>query len=71
MIVVVPADTPVITPADPAIATEVLLLLHVPPAVALLSEVVNPAHTLVFPDIATGNAFIVTATVAWQPVGNK
>jgi hypothetical protein len=63
----VPPDTPVISPVVTfAIATVVLLLLHVPPNIALLSVIVVPWHTVVVPVIgATG--FTVTVVVAIQP----
>jgi hypothetical protein len=48
----VPTDTPFTTPVpDPTVATVVLLLLHAPPAVALLREVVEPTHELPLPVI--------------------
>ena len=71
MIVAVPDDTPVTIPVDPAVANAVLLLLQVPPLVTSLSEVVRPAQTVLLPEMAVGNALIVTAVVDWQPVGNK
>ena len=58
MIVVVPRPTPVTRPETGSIvATAVLLLLHGQPVLApSLSVIVPPRHTLVGPDIATGNA---------------
>ena len=41
------------------VATAGVALLHVPPAVALLSVVVEPTHTLVVPVMAAGNGLIV------------
>lgn len=61
--VVVPAATPDTTPELFIVATEVLLLLHVPPVVASLSEVVDPTQTLVVPSIAPGSGFTVTTVV--------
>ena len=52
----VPADTPVTKPVTGSIvATDVLLLLHVPPGMALLRAVVLLTHTVTMPVIgATG-----------------
>jgi hypothetical protein len=48
--------------AVPTVATEVLLLVHVPPNVVFSRLIVEPAHTLVGPVIvpAWGSGFIVT-----------
>ena len=60
LIVEVPAATPVTMPEEePMVATEVLLLVHVPPLVASVSVVVWPVHTLVVPAIAAGVGFTV------------
>src|SRR6478735_2592130 len=59
----VPADTPVTTPLLSIVATDSLLLLHTPLAVASVSVVVNPAHTLVVPLIAATTAIALTVTV--------
>ena len=65
--VAVPAVIPVITlPA--AVATAVLLLLHVPEGVASLSVVVKPAQTAIVPVIDAGNGLTVTGVVMIQPV---
>jgi hypothetical protein len=50
----VPAATPVIIPVDPAVAVPVAVLLHIPPVVASLNEVVLPTHTLSVPVIDDG-----------------
>ena len=39
-----PAAAPVTTPVVPTLATEVLVLLHVPPLVASVKVVVEPIH---------------------------
>jgi hypothetical protein len=66
--VVVPLDTPPATPVpEPTVATEVLLLLHEPPEVALVSVVVLPIQMLVDPPIAAGLALTVTVVVTRQP----
>jgi hypothetical protein len=63
----VPAIFPVAIPDDdPIVATVVLLLDHVPPAL-LLTVVVSPAHTEAVPLMAAGIAFTVTVLVAKQP----
>jgi len=49
---------------EPIVPTVVLLLLHLPPAVALLSDVVAPVQTRGVPSIADGKALTVTITVA-------
>ena len=69
-IVSVPAATPVTRPAT-TVATLVLDELHVPSAVASVSSVVAPAHTVVAPTIGelAGIALIVTVALpcALQP----
>ena len=45
------------------VATSVLLLAHVPPAVELASVVVSPLHTVVLPVIAAIVGKAVTVTV--------
>jgi hypothetical protein len=67
--VVVPALTPDTTPVeDPIVATDVLLLVQVPPPVALLNAVVPPTHTVVVPVIGViGFTVIVLVAVAVIP----
>ncbi len=70
MIVEVPADTPVqLTglPVEPMVATLVLLLLHVPPDVALDSVVELVSQMMAVPPIAAGTELMVTICVAIQP----
>jgi len=64
IIVVVPGVTPVTSPVVLTEATVVLLLLHVPPSVALVSAAVFPAQTNAVPDMDAGASLIVTTTVA-------
>ncbi len=66
VITVVPADTPVTTPVAPTVATPALLLLHVPPVVALARVVVPFEHIVVPPVIAAtvGSGFTVITLVA-------
>ena len=48
--VAVPPDTPVKLPvAEPIVAMDALLLLHVPPEVVSFNVVVAPAHRTVVP----------------------
>jgi hypothetical protein len=64
----VPADTPTTLPlVDPTVATEVLLLVHVPPEVRSVSVLEDPTQTLVVPAMAAGSAFTVTGAVT-KPV---
>ena len=68
MIIVVPAATPVtIAFSDPTVAAALLLLLHTPPAIASLSVVVKPAHTVAVPVTDAGSASIVTVVVVAHP----
>ena len=65
MIVGVPAATPVTTPVEPmTVAWLVVPLVHVPPPVAELSDVVLPTQTLAVPVMAAGLALTVTVAVA-------
>ena len=64
VISLVPPDMPVITPVvEPTVAMPVLLLVHVPPPVASLSNVVRLTHTTSIPCIADGSGFTVTVVV--------
>jgi hypothetical protein len=69
MMSVVPELTPVITPELPAVevAMLVLPLIHVPPAIALLNVVVDPAHIVVNPVIPGGVGFTVIVVVTVLP----
>jgi hypothetical protein len=59
---------PVMTPvAEPALATAVLLLLHVPPVTALLNVMADPAQIEAGPDIDDGDWFTVTTVVTKPP----
>ncbi|GAA4461893.1 hypothetical protein GCM10023093_07450 [Nemorincola caseinilytica] len=60
VIEVVPADMPETTPSTLIVPTAGVLLLHVPPAVALLNAVVAPIHMLNGPVISSGDSFTVT-----------
>ena len=64
----VPVAPPVTVPSVPIPATDVFVLLHVPPVVASESNVVKPWHTLSAPEIAAGCVFTVTtALMAHMP----
>ena len=56
-----PVSTPV---SDPIVATEVPLVLHVPPGVASVSERVEPTATIEPPVIGLAAAFTVKVIVA-------
>lgn len=62
-----PTDTPVTTPDELIVATVVGVIAHVPPGVVLVSVVLAPTHTVLFPEIAAGAAVTVTTRVARQP----
>jgi hypothetical protein len=71
VIVAVPATIPVTTPvAETTVATEVLLLLHVPPVDVLVNAIVKPSHTVDEPDMAAGSGLTVITAVLIQPVPN-
>ena len=55
---------PVTTPVPLTDAVTGALLLHVPPAVASVNEVVRPEQTDNVPVIVNGNGFTVTVVVA-------
>ncbi len=59
---------PVTTPDEPTVATAVLALLHDPPKLPSVSEVVAPVQKLGIPEIRVGNGFTVTSCTALQPV---
>ena len=64
VIVVVPKDTDATDPDGLTVATEVLLLLQdIPPGVGSDRKVVAPTHTVVFPSIAPGKAFMLIVRV--------
>jgi hypothetical protein len=56
--VAVPTDTPVTMPVGLTVAVPVAL--HVPPLVASVKALVDPAHMLNVPVIAAGVGFTVT-----------
>jgi hypothetical protein len=63
---VVPRATPVTIPVPPTVATEVLLLTHVP-LPELESGVVDPTHTAEDPLMAVGSGNTVTTVVTRHP----
>ncbi len=63
---VMPNIVPVLTLED-AVATAVLLLVHVPNETRSLSVVLEPAQSEVVPEIEEGAAFTVTIAAAVQP----
>ena len=69
LIVLVPPLSPFTNPVPEfMVAIEVLVLLHTPPEVAELSEVVFPAHIIPVPVITAGVVLTVTILLALQPV---
>lgn len=70
MIVAVPAETPVTKPVEVTVATEGLLLLHVPPEVVLVKVMAEPTHVADGPPMG-GIAVAVTVKlmVRKQPEG--
>jgi len=59
-----PAIIPVAVPeVEPIVAIDVLLLVHTPPVVASLKDVVRPTHKLGNPVIGAGRGFTVSAAV--------
>ena len=68
LITELPPSSAVTAPvAEPIIATEPLLLLHVPAPDEFVSVVVLPEQSVSVPEIAAGNAITVTVRVAMQP----
>ena len=53
-------------PSVPIVATEVAVLLQMPPLVASVSNVADPSHKEKLPSIAVGCVFTVTVAVAAQ-----
>ena len=67
-----PGDTPVTTPVpDTTVATEGLLLLHVPPLVPSVKVVVAGVQIFEAPLIDAGAAFTVTVAEVVQPEPNE
>ena len=63
---------PVTTPVDePIVATDVLLLLHVPPVVVLLSVVVVPTQMLVVPVMMPNGELILRIAPILESHANK
>ena len=53
-------------PSVPMVATDVVVLLHMPPPVASVSNVTDPSHKEKLPSMAVGCVFTVTVVVAAQ-----
>ena len=71
VIVVTPVPTPSTTPENSfTVATDVLLLVQVPPVATSLSVTVKPIQSPTLPPNTGPKAFTVTTVVAEQPVGN-
>src|ERR1017187_5057910 len=65
-VLVTSTEPPVTIPVGPTLAIPDALLLHVPPAVISLKDVVKPAHTVSVPNMAVGNGLTVTTCVSAQ-----
>lgn len=66
--VAVPKLLPVTTPLDdPTVATPALLLVQVPPGLALVNVVDEPTHIVDAPEMDPGVVTTVTVWVAKQP----
>ena len=63
----VPVNIPETLPVPFIVATEVLLLLHVPPPVASDNVIPNPTHTTPAPTIADGDGITVIVVVLRHP----
>ena len=71
VIVTVPVVNPFTIPlAEPTLALNGMLLVHVPPVIASLRVVVAPRHTPGFPVIAGGKGFTVIIAAFKQPVAS-
>ena len=64
----VPLPVTVTAPAVPMVATAVLLLLHVPPGVALVSVVTSPLQRFRLPAIGDGGKGLTVTTCVLMPV---
>lgn len=64
-----PVDTPLTTPVVGfTVAIDVFVLLQVPPAVASLSAIVPPGHTVVGPVIAGSEPTVTVTNTKHAPV---
>ena len=63
-------ETPVTQPVELTVATPVLLLAQVPPAVASDRQFVRPLQTLGVPRMLVGNGLTVIIVVILQPVAS-
>jgi hypothetical protein len=68
--ILVPASTPDTEPLLPIVATDVLLLLHVPPPVPSVKPEVLPAQKVVAPEMLAGLPITLTVVVVKHPVEN-
>ena len=64
----VPEETPVTTPVEPMVATDVAVELQVPPVVVDESVVLFPTHIVSAPVIAAGRFTTVSDLVYRQPL---
>lgn len=66
-IYMLPCATGYTVPVALTVATELLVLLHTPPGVGSVSEIVEPVHTIEGPEIPAGGTCTLTVAVAEQP----
>ena len=71
MIFDVPASSPKIVPDVPTLAMVGEPEVQVPPGVASLKLVDDPAQTVAVPDIDAGKGFTVSTTEVKQPSGSR
>ncbi len=70
MIKDVPEAIPVTLPVPLIVATEVVPLAHVPPVLASVNVIAEPAQTGTEPKMAKGSELTVTTVVTEQPVAS-
>ena len=67
-----PPPAPVTTPVPvPTVATVVVLLVHLPPAVPSLSVPACPTHSVVIPVMGSGLAFTVITVLVIHPAPSE
>ncbi len=67
MLLTEPPNAPHTLPLPSTVATEVLLLVHVPPVTPSVRVIIDPVHTDDKPKIAPGAEFTVTTIDAVHP----
>jgi hypothetical protein len=67
----VPKEMPLTMPDADPIVVLVLLLVHTPPALELVSVADDPTHTEELPPITEGSDITLTVVVTKHPVPNE